>query len=129
MKGVQAAEAKIEKLEERAIADGDLSTDGLALVPRPPMVVAAGVIQGIALKQSPPVYPLSSKARHAQGTVLLHAQIGKDGQIHDLEVISSPDPDLSTAAMDAVKTWTYRPYLLNGDPVAVETTIAVSFRL
>jgi len=59
--------------------------------------------------------------------VVLHAVIGKDGHIHDLQVLSSPASDLTSAAEDAVRQWTYRPYTLLGDPVEVETTINVNF--
>ena len=61
------------------------------------------------------------------GTVIMSAVIGTDGRIHRLEVIVSPDPALSSAARDAVQTWVYPPYLLNGKPVLVETTISVNF--
>ena len=64
---------------------------------------------------------------HVQGTVVLHAQIGIDGHIHALQVVSSPDTELAAAAMDAVRQWTYRPYMLAGAPVAVDTTINVNF--
>jgi TonB family protein len=126
-KGVQAVEGKIEKMEQRAIADTDLSTDGLALAPHPPVVIAAGVIAGRVMSAVSPVYPPIAKARHVQGTVVLYAMIGKDGKIHNLEVLSSPDPALTTAAEDAVRQWTYRPYTLLGEPVEVETTINVNF--
>ena len=126
-KGLQAAEGKIEKLEPRTIADADLSTEGLALAPHPPVVMAAGVIQGMRLSAASPVYPAMAKARHVQGTVVLHAIIGKDGKIHNLDVVSSPDPYLTTAAEEAVREWTYRPYLLSGEPVEVDTTINVNF--
>jgi protein TonB len=58
----------------------------------------------------------------------LEAVISKDGQIKNLRVISGP-PMLQQAALDAVKTWTYRPYLLNGEPAEVRTTINVIFTL
>src|SRR6185312_12981515 len=125
-KQIEAAEGKIDKLEQRDIADVDLATDGL-----PPTVdpvrVSSGVIAGFALDQAAPLYPPMAKARHIQGTVVLHARIGKDGHMEDLQVVSSPDADLTIAAIDAVRQWTYRPYLLAGDPVEVETTINVNF--
>ncbi len=63
---------------------------------------------------------------HISGTVVLHAIIAKDGTIQELEFVSGP-PMLVKSAMDAVKQWRYKPYLLNGDPVEVETTINVDF--
>ena len=63
------------------------------------------------------------------GTVVLHAIIGRDGHIHTLRVVATPDVDLATAALAAVRTWTYRPYLLNGEPVEIDTTVIVNFAL
>jgi TonB family protein len=76
----------------------------------------------------PPVYPLEAKAENVQGTVALHALISKLGTIEALQVISGP-PMLRAAALDAVKKWKYRPHLVNGEPVEVETTISVNFSL
>jgi TonB family protein len=125
-KQVEAAEGKLDKLEQRDIMDADLATDGL-LPAVSPTRVSAGVIAGFALSQAAPMYPAMAKARHVQGTVVLHAVIAKDGHIQDLRVVSSPDPDLSIAALDAVRQWRYKPYVLLGEPVDVETTINVNF--
>ncbi len=75
-----------------------------------------------------PIYPPDAKAAGIQGSVVLDAVIGKDGMISSLKPVSGP-PELTKAAWVAVKQWTYKPYLLNGDPVAVETTITVTFAL
>lgn len=74
-----------------------------------------------------PVYPHIALILHKQGDVKLHAIIGKDGGIESLTVTSG-DPLLAAAALDAVRQWRYRPYLLNGEPVEVETLITVSFK-
>ena len=63
-----------------------------------------------------------------QGTVVLQATISKAGTSQNLKVVSGP-PMLQQAAIDAVKTWRYRPYLLNNEPVEVETTVSVIFRI
>ena len=63
-----------------------------------------------------------------QGTVVLQAIISKAGTIENLQIISGPQM-LQQAAIDAVKTWRYRPYLLNNQPVEVETTVSVIFKL
>jgi TonB family protein len=91
--------------------------------PLPSSVVAGNRISG---KQ--PQYPSSAKKKGIQGTVVLLATIGKDGKITDLEVVSGP-PELQEPSVKAVRTWTYRPYLLNGEPVAVQTQINVTFAL
>jgi len=75
-----------------------------------------------------PVYPPDAKAAGIQGSVVLDAVIGKDGSISSLKLVSGP-PELTKSAWEAVKQWTYKPYLLNGNPVAVETTITVNFAL
>jgi protein TonB len=80
----------------------------------------------MAISQPQPVYPPIARAAHVQGTVVLHALISKQGTIEQLKVISGP-PMLTASAMDAVQRWRYKPYLLNGDPVEVETTINVNF--
>jgi TonB family protein len=84
---------------------------------------------GMLVKKIAPVYPASSKTAHEEGVVTLAALIGKDGRIDDLEVLGSPSPALAKAALDAVKQWEYEPYLLNGQPVEVETTVNVIFTL
>jgi len=94
--------------------------------PTGPQRVSSGVVQGLAISQPQPVYPPIAKAAHVQGVVVLHALISKQGTIEDLKVISGP-PMLTGAAVDAVKRWRYKPYLLSGDPTEVETTINVNF--
>jgi len=70
----------------------------------------------------------SFEAFDEQGEVSVQGTIGKDGRIANLRVISGPE-ELRGAALDAVKRWVYRPYLLNGQPVSVDTTINVAFNL
>jgi protein TonB len=86
------------------------------------------VIAGNILVKTRPEYPAVAKAARIQGIVVLQAVISKDGTVESLQVLEGP-PLLQQAAVDAVKTWTYRPYLLNGAPVAVGTTINVVFAL
>jgi protein TonB len=74
------------------------------------------------------VYPKEAKKKHITGAVLLHAIIGKDGTIENLEYVSGPS-ELTPSAMEAVKQWRYKPTLLNGDPVQVDTTISVVYAL
>lgn len=89
--------------------------------------VPSETISGLALKQKQPAYPKEAKKKHIAGTVIITAVIGKEGTIARMDVIASPDGLLTEAARDAVQTWTYRPYLLNGVPTEVETTINVNF--
>lgn len=77
-----------------------------------------------------PIYPESAKAAGAQGTVLLHAVVGMDGRPLQLQVLNSQvNPDLARAAVEAVSQWRYQPTLLNGEPVEIDTTITVNFKL
>jgi TonB family protein len=90
--------------------------------------VSPGVVQGMLMHQVAPVYPDQAKRYGIQGSVVLKAMIGRDGRIADLTAISGP-PELIPAAISAVQQWRYRPYTLNGEPVAVQTTITVNFKL
>jgi protein TonB len=90
--------------------------------------VSSGVMDGNLLIKTMPQYPAIPRAAGIQGTVVLQATISKSGSIENLRVISGP-PMLQQAAMDAVRSWRYKPYLLNGEPVEVETTINVVFHL
>ncbi|MHB8484704.1 MAG: energy transducer TonB [Candidatus Acidiferrales bacterium] len=86
-------------------------------------VQAAKLIQRVD-----PVYPVAAKQAHVEGTILLSAEIGKDGSIQDLSYVSGPQV-LAPGAMDAVRQWKYQPTMLNGTPVTVDTCITVIFNL
>jgi protein TonB len=86
-------------------------------------VTAASIVS-----QTRPLYPALARQARIQGNVVLHAIIDKDGKVAQLEVISG-HPLLVQAALDAVKQWRYKPTLLNGDPVEVDTTITVTFTM
>jgi len=75
-----------------------------------------------------PVYPPLARQARIQGTVVLKAQISKSGDVEDLQLLSG-HPMLAPAAIEAVKQWKYKPYLVNGDPVEVETRVVVNFTL
>jgi TonB family protein len=81
------------------------------------------------LTQVPPKYPESARAKGIEGTVLLEAVISMEGVPLSLHVLESPDPELSDAALAAVRQWRYQPTLLNGQPIEVVTTIAINFHL
>jgi protein TonB len=90
--------------------------------------VSQGVTQGLLLHKVEPAYPKIALAARVTGVVLVKAVIGKDGVIKELEIVNG-SPLLTSAALDAVKQWRYRPYLLNGEPVEVETNITVTFQI
>jgi periplasmic protein TonB len=99
----------------------------------PPLIATriklGGQVQAAKIISQPqPIYPALARQARIQGTVVLHAIIGKDGRVNELQVISS-HPLLVQAALDTVKQWRYQPTLLNDQPVEVDTTISVIFVL
>ena len=90
--------------------------------------VSQGVTAGLVIHKVQPMYPPLARTARVQGAVQLAAIIGKDGTIQNLHVISG-HPLLTQAALDAVKQWRYKPYILNGEPVEVDTQITVNFTL
>jgi TonB family protein len=89
--------------------------------------VSGDVMTGMLVYKTTPSYPLEARQAKVKGTVELEAVIGTDGLVKDLKVISGPDL-LQQAALDAVKTWRYKPYLLSGVPIAAKTEISVKFK-
>jgi protein TonB len=90
--------------------------------------VSQGVTQGLLIRKVQPNYPPLARQARIQGSVLLQAEISKDGTIENLHLISG-HPMLAPSAIEAVKQWKYKPYILNGEPVEVETQITVNFTL
>jgi periplasmic protein TonB len=107
---------------------------GPALPPPPKAAAPARIKQGgnvtaaSIVTQTRPVYPALARQARIQGNVVLHAIIDKDGKVAQLEVVTG-HPLLVQSALDAVKQWRYKPTLLNGDPVEVDTTITVTFTM
>ena len=93
-----------------------------------PVRVSTGVMSGNLIYKVSPMYPPIARQAGVEGTVVLQATISQSGTIENLRVISGP-PMLQQAALAAVRTWLYRPYLLSGQPVEVETTVNVVFKL
>ena len=95
----------------------------------PAQIRVGGNVQATQIvTKVPPVYPALAKQARVSGVVHLDAIIAKDGTIQELHSLGGPAL-LIQAAMDAVRQWTYRPTMLNGEPVMVETTIDVNFTL
>src|SRR6267154_2443763 len=105
------------------------STANIPKVATPQRVrVSSGVSQGLLIKRVQPNYPPLARQARIQGQVVLQAEISKDGAIQNLQLISG-HPMLAPAAIEAVKQWRYKPYLLNGEPVEVDTQVQVNFTL
>jgi protein TonB len=92
-----------------------------------PQRISQGVSDGLLIKKVQPIYPAQALQMHVEGTVVLQASIGKDGNIRNVKVLSG-SPILVRAASDAVKQWKYRPYTLNGQPVEIDTQISIAFK-
>jgi len=92
------------------------------------VTVSQGVSQGLLVKAVQPVYPVTALRLRIEGAVQLMATVSKNGDIAVVKIVSG-DPQLARAAVDAVKRWKYKPYLLNGSPVEIQTQITVNFKL
>lgn len=99
-----------------------------AQTPKAPVHVSSGVMAGLLLKHVNPVIPSAAHAHYSPGTVVLHAIISKEGKVVELTVISGA-ADLRQPVLTAVRQWTYRPFLLNGTPVPVDTIIMIELQL
>jgi protein TonB len=112
------------------------SSSSLAAVPTLPkpvptvqrVRVSAGVSNGRLIYRVEPTYPPLAQQAHIQGAVVLVALIDRAGNVQSLQVVSG-HPLLVRAAIDAVKQWRYQPLLVNGQPIEVETTVTVNFRV
>jgi protein TonB len=92
------------------------------------VTVSAGVAVGMLTHRTQPLYPAIARSARVQGTVVLQAKISPTGKVTNLQVITGP-PMLRQSAIDAVKTWQYKPFTLDGQPTEVDTTINVVFSL
>jgi TonB family protein len=90
--------------------------------------ISQGVSQGLLVRKVSPSYPANAMRMRIEGSVQLLATISKDGNIAQIKVLSG-DAQLTRAATDAVKQWKYKPYLLNGEPVDIQTQVTINFRL
>jgi protein TonB len=115
----------------RGIDIGFVSVTPTVLPPPPAPsrpIRTSAVMEGNLIRRVEPQYPAIAKQIHLQGAVVLNAIISRDGNIERIEVASGPAL-LALAAREAVRQWKYRPYLLNGEPVEVQTQITVNFTL
>ncbi len=141
-KGLDAIVATLDSitvLPQRTAAEAEhpvgLKNSDVAGEPSKPQIaapdrvkVASGVTTGLLIKKVNPSYPEDARAAHIEGTVVLRAQISKTGDITDLELVDGPI-ELAGSAVAAVRQWKYKPYLLMGQPVSVDTEIQVNYEL
>ena len=107
---------------------GHTSAPAIVVVPQRKVLISSGVMAGNKIAGEMPVYSAIARTARVEGTVTMQATISKSGAIENLRVLSGPAM-LTASAVQAVSTWRYRPYLLNGEPVEVETNINVVFSL
>jgi len=98
------------------------------VVVQPQLNVPADAMARRIIHQVMPEYPELPRQARVQGTVVLDTVVSVEGTVTQMKFVSGPEP-LSQAAMDAVRRWRYEPYFVDGQPAAVETTVAVDFRL
>ena len=111
--------------EVNVVAEGRARTEN-----SPRVRVGGGIQAARLLNKVQPTYPATAKAAGIEGTVILNAIIGMNGTPLSLRVMNSEvDPELAHAAVEAVSKWRYSPTLLNGEPIEVDTTIIVNFKL
>ena len=87
--------------------------------------VSAGVAERLLVKRVEPEYPGDVSVK---GTVILHVIIGKEGDVQSIQLVTG-HPMLAPSAINAVKQWKYKPFLLNGEPLEVDTTVVLHFEL
>jgi protein TonB len=120
---------------DRMARSGVFGSTGVSEVIPPPVAPAvtqhlriSQIMEGNLIRRVQPDYPSLARQARIQGPVVLRALISRDGRIENLQVING-HPMLAPAAIEAVRQWRYRPYMLNGEPVEVETQITVNFTL
>jgi TonB family protein len=111
----------------RVNAASDSANNSASKTPKQLTVPSAVMSQNL-LTKAVPIYPPAAKKAKIQGTVVLSVIIGDDGNVKNIQVVSGPN-ELQQSSIDAVRQWTYKPYLLNGDPIEVKTTINIIYSL
>ena len=99
----------------------------LAFAERPRMQVPADVMEKLLVHRVAPSYPAEARKANLQGIIALDIVVGSDGSVVKMRPLNGPDV-LARAAMDALRWWKFEPYRVNGEPTAVETTVAVEFK-
>jgi TonB family protein len=107
--------------------ESGLKPASAASAERPQVQVAAEVMEKLLVHRVEPVYPAEARRANLQGVIALDIVVARDGSVADMRALNGPDV-LARAAMDALRWWRFEPYRVNGEPAAVETTVAVEFK-
>jgi periplasmic protein TonB len=111
-----------------SLADAEKSLCESDTAPRRAVRVDDKITQGLLIYKVTPSYPKAARKARIEGTVVLCADISKEGEIKNLRAAAGP-PELIPSSIKAVNRWRYKPYLLNGEAVEVETEIKVNYAL
>ncbi len=120
------------RLKEQAQQIARLDLPGMPFVAPAegqPLKIAPGVLAGNNTHKENPVYPVEAKQKAIQGAVVLHVIVSETGTVEQISALQSPDEALTRSAITAVQQWTYKPFLLNGAAVPVESTVTVTYSL
>lgn len=107
--------------------ESNLKTSDPASAEKPRAQVPAEVMEKLVVHRVEPVYPPEARKDRLEGTIALDIVVGKDGSVLRMHSLNGPDV-LARAAMDAMRWWKFEPYRINGEPGAVETTVAIEFK-
>jgi len=107
--------------------ESGLNPQETAAAEKPQAHVPAEVMEKLLIHRVEPVYPAEARQANLQGIIALDVVVGRDGSVVSIHALNGPDV-LARAALDALRWWKFEPYRVNGEPAAVETTVAVEFK-
>jgi TonB family protein len=107
--------------------ESGLKSQETASAEKPQAQVSAEVMEKLLVHRVEPTYPAEARQANLEGTIALDVIVGRDGSVVRMHALNGPDV-LARAAMDALRWWKFEPYRVNGEPTAVETTLAVEFK-
>jgi TonB family protein len=108
--------------------ESGLKNQEIASAAKPQTRVPAEVMERLLVHRVEPAYPAEARAANLQGIIVLDIVVGKDGSVMNARALNGPEV-LARAAMAALRWWKFQPYRLNGEPAAVETRLAVEFKM
>jgi protein TonB len=107
--------------------ESGLKSQEMAAAEKPQAQVPAEVMEKLLVHRVEPAYPAEARKANLQGVIALDIVVGRDGSVVSMRALNGPEV-LAQAAMDALRWWKFEPYRVNGEPAAVETTVAVEFK-
>lgn len=132
LQGVTRVQGEINDLRGLTSVDEQLfaTPKGAVAIEDAPIEISSGmhlVTGGKRIAGKNPIYPQRARENHIQGSIVLRGIIGKDGIVKELTVVYGKDPDLTDAAMDAMRSWRFEPTIVDGKPVAMDSMFSVNF--